>query len=69
MIVTIPATKQAGEIHGQEIRQESLKSTLQSAITDLEQDLTGIKSVYNSQTLHVENLIFVSESQGEIAVI
>jgi len=32
------------EHHGEEIRQESLKSTLQSAITDLEQDLGGIKS-------------------------
>jgi len=34
----------AEEHHGEEIRQESLKSTIQSAITDLEQDLTGIKS-------------------------
>ena len=36
---------------------------------DFPQDLTDIKSVYNSETLHVENLIFVSESQGDIAVI
>ena len=38
-------------------------------VLDFPEDLTDIKSVYNIETLHVENLIFVSESQGEIAVI
>ena len=39
------------------------------AMDDFPRDLTDIKSVFNSETMHVENLIFVSESLGDIAVI
>ena len=53
-------------LHG---NQEAKRYAPAAHVLDFPEDLTGIKSVYNSQTLHVENLIFVSESQGEIAVI
>ena len=34
-----PQAQQASIKHGEEIKQESLKTTIQSAITDLEQDI------------------------------
>ena len=41
MTSTTKQQQQQVEHHGEEIKQESLKSTLQSAITDLEQDMSN----------------------------
>ena len=53
-------------LHG---NQDSWRYAPASHAVDFPQDLTDIKSVYNRETMHVENLIFVSKSRGEIAVI